>query len=72
MSKERLLELRALLHEHNYRYYVLNQPTISDFEFDGWMKELEALEMFYPDMEDDNSPTKRVGSDISSKFEKID
>lgn len=72
MSKERLLELRALLHEHNYRYYVLNQPTISDFEFDGWMKELEALEMFYPDMEDDNSPTKRVGSDISSKFEKIE
>ncbi len=72
MSKERLLELRSLLHEHNYRYYVLNQPTVSDFQFDQWMKELEGLETFYPEMQDDNSPSKRVGSDISSKFEKVE
>ncbi len=72
MSKERLLELRTLLHEHNYRYYVLNQPTISDFEFDGWMKELEALESFYPELADENSPSRRVGSDMTSKFEKVE
>ena len=47
MSKERLLELRSLLHEHNHRYYVLHQPTISDYQFDSWMKELEALETFF-------------------------
>ncbi len=72
MSRERVLELRALLHEHNHRYYVLNQPTVSDFEFDSWMHELEALEAFYPDMADANSPTHRVGSDLSSKFEKVE
>ena len=72
MSKERLLELRLMLHEHNHRYYVLNQPVVSDEQFDAWMKELEALELFYPELQDENSPTKRVGSDLSSKFEKIE
>lgn len=72
MSKERLLELRLLLHEHNHRYYVLNQPLVSDEQFDSWMKELEALESFFPDLQDENSPTQRVGSDLSSKFEKIE
>ncbi|MBM3428268.1 MAG: NAD-dependent DNA ligase LigA [Bacteroidetes bacterium] len=72
MSKERLLELRLMLHEHNHRYYVLNQPVVSDEQFDSWMKELEALELFYPELQDENSPTKRVGSDLSSKFEKIE
>lgn len=72
MSKERLLELRLMLHEHNHRYYVLNQPIVSDEQFDSWMKELEALESFFPELQDENSPTKRVGSDLSSKFEKIE
>lgn len=71
MSQERIKELSSLLHEHNYRYYVLNQPTISDEQFDVWMKELEALESFYPALRLPNSPTQRVGSDLSSKFEKV-
>lgn len=72
MSKERLHELRLMLHEHNHRYYVLNHPVVSDEQFDSWMKELEALESFFPELKDENSPTKRVGSDLSSKFEKIE
>ena len=65
---ERILQLRALLHQHNYNYYVLNQPTISDQEFDALMRELQDLEMFFPDMADPNSPTQRVGSDLSNEF----
>jgi DNA ligase (NAD+) len=71
MSQERIKELSALLHEHNHRYYVLNQPTISDQQFDEWMSELEALEAFHPDWRLSNSPTQRVGSDLTQKFEKV-
>ncbi|MBO7247187.1 MAG: NAD-dependent DNA ligase LigA [Bacteroidaceae bacterium] len=66
-NRERILELRKSLHRHNYLYYVKNAPVISDFEFDALMHELQDLEMFYPDMYDKNSPTQRVGSDISEK-----
>lgn len=66
-SRKRILELRESLHRHNYLYYVKNAPVISDFEFDALMHELQDLEMFYPDMYDKNSPTQRVGSDISVK-----
>ncbi len=71
MSQERIKELSTLLHEHNHRYYVLNQPTISDQQFDDWMRELEALEAFHPDWRLPNSPTQRVGSDLTQKFDKV-
>ena len=67
-DKERILELREQLHTHNYNYYVLNRPAISDQEFDHLMHELEALEQQHPDMYDANSPTQRVGSDLSQDF----
>ena len=69
--KERILELRELLHEHNHRYYVLNAPVISDFEFDGLMRELQDLEAENPDMYDPTSPSMRVGSDITKDFKQV-
>lgn len=69
--QQRLLDLREQLNRHNYNYYVLNSPEISDKEFDIMMKELEALEKEFPEMDDPYSPTRRVGSDISDKFEQV-
>lgn len=73
MTDERqiILQLRKELHEHNYKYYVLNQPEISDQEFDFMMKELQELEARHEDMFDPNSPTQRVGSDINQKFTQV-
>ena len=68
LFSDRITELRELLNKHNYNYYVLNQPTISDKEFDELMHELEALEADSPDRYDPYSPTQRVGSDISKGF----
>ncbi len=65
---ERIDSLRSLLHRHNYNYYVLNDPEISDREFDMLMKELEELESRHPEHFDPNSPTRRVGSDLSGGF----
>ena len=65
------MQLRQELHEHNYRYYVLNQPTIGDQEFDFMMHELQELEARHPEMADPNSPTQRVGSDISTEFRQV-
>jgi DNA ligase (NAD+) len=70
-ARERINELTSALNEHNHRYYVLNAPTISDYEFDQLLKELEALEQAHPALADPNSPTKRVGGDITDKFEKV-
>lgn len=70
-SKERILELRKVLHEHNHRYYVLNAPVISDFEFDRLMRELQDLEAANPDMYDPSSPSMRVGSDITKEFKQV-
>ena len=69
--KERIDELRKILNEHNYRYYVLSQPSISDYEFDQLLNELEALEVAHPEYKDENSPTMRVGSDIVKNFETV-
>lgn len=69
--RQRIADLRRQLDRHNYNYYVLNAPEISDREFDMLMHELEDLEKQYPDMADPLSPTKRVGSDISDKFEQV-
>jgi DNA ligase (NAD+) len=71
IAKSRIASLTSELNEHNHRYYVLNQPVISDFEFDQMLKELEQLEAQFPDLADPNSPTKRVGGDITDKFEKV-
>ena len=69
--KERILELRKELHGHNYNYYVLNMPVISDFEFDALLRELQELEAANPDMFDPSSPTMRVGSDITKEFKQV-
>lgn len=70
-ERQRILQLRKELHEHNYKYYVLNQPEISDQKFDFMMKELQELEVRYEDMFDPNSPTQRVGSDINQEFTQV-
>lgn len=70
-TKEEIELLRQQLHQHNYNYYVLNQPTISDFEFDQMMRKLQDLEMFFPQFYDPNSPTQRVGSDINQAFKQV-
>ena len=71
IAKSRIASLTSELNEHNHLSYVLNQPVISDFEFDQMLKELEQLEAQFPDLADPNSPTKRVGGDITDKFEKV-
>ena len=70
-EKARIEQLRQELHEHNYRYYVLNQPTIGDQEFDFLMHELQDLEAKHPEMADANSPTQRVGSDLNAEFRQV-
>lgn len=69
--KEQIDQLRSRLHEHNYNYYVLSQPEVSDFDFDQMMHKLIELEKEYPEYDDANSPTKRVGSDINISFEQV-
>ena len=70
-EKQRILQLRKELHEHNYKYYVLNQPEISDQNFDFMMHELQDLEAKHPEMADPNSPTQRVGSDLNHEFSQV-
>lgn len=69
--KSQIESLRRELEQHNYNYYVLSAPTISDFEFDAKLRELQELEAAYPEFFDPNSPTQRVGSDIASGFEQV-
>jgi DNA ligase (NAD+) len=69
--QKQIEELRRQLDEHNYNYYVLSQPTISDFDFDMLLKELEKLEKDNPEFFDPNSPTQRVGSDLNKEFEQV-
>lgn len=68
LNKEKIENLRRQLHEHNYNYYVLSRPTISDFDFDALMQQLTELEKQHPEYYDPNSPTMRVGSDINKNF----
>ena len=70
-EQDRIKQLRRELHEHNHRYYVLNQPIISDQEFDFLMHELQDLEARHPEMADPNSPTQRVGSDLNQEFTQV-
>ena len=69
--KERILELTSLLTEANYRYYVLDDPQIQDFEYDKLLRELEELEAAHPECSSADSPTKRVGGEALSQFEKV-
>lgn len=69
--KKRIDALSKELHQHNYNYYVLNSPTISDYEFDMKLKELQSLEDAYPEFRSPNSPTQRVGSDINQEFRQV-
>ena len=71
-ERQRIIQLRKELHEHNYKYYVLNSPDISDFEFDTLMHELQDLEARHPDMADPNSPSQRVGSDLNQEFTQVE
>ena len=69
--KERIEALRTELRDHNYRYYVLDEPVISDYEFDLKLKELQRLEEENPQYFDDNSPTQRVGGQVTKDFETV-
>jgi len=72
MNKEQKIEsLRATLREHNYNYYVLDNPTISDYDFDMKLKELQALEEKHPEFYDASSPTLRVGGDVTKNFNTV-
>ena len=69
--KQRILALTDLITEHNYNYYVRNESVITDYEFDRLLRELEDLEKAHPEFAYDNSPTKRIGGDITRKFETV-
>ena len=71
LDKERMQELTKLLNDANYRYYVLDNPTMPDFEYDRLLRELELLEAQHPELASEDSPTKRVGGEALSKFEKV-
>ncbi len=69
--QQHILKLREELNQHNYNYYVLDQPTISDYDFDVRLKELQTLEDAHPEFSDEYSPTKRVGGEITKNFETV-
>lgn len=68
----RMKELTTLLDYHSHKYYIESSPEISDFEFDAMLRELQELESRYPEAADPNSPTKRVGSDLTSEFQSVE
>lgn len=70
-ARKKIEDLRTELHAQNYNYYVLSNPQMSDYDFDIKLKELQALEAEYPQFDDPNSPTKKVGGDITNKFQKV-
>jgi len=71
-AKERIVFLQKKLEQHNYNYYVLSDPKITDFEYDILMNELQTLEKMFPEFAKLNSPTQRVGSDISNEFKQVE
>jgi DNA ligase (NAD+) len=68
---EKIDFLRKALHEHNHRYYILDKPTVTDFEFDRMLRELQQLELDHPEYYDPNSPSQRVGGEVTKSFETI-
>ena len=71
-AEDRIRMLRVGIEKHNYQYYVLSDPQISDFEYDQMMRDLIELEKEYPQYFDSNSPSQRVGNDINVEFEQIE
>ena len=69
--EKKLRILRETLQQHNYNYYVLDSPTISDYEFDHLLKSLQELEDQYPEYYDPNSPTQRIGGEVTKVFETV-
>ena len=70
-EQKRIEQLRAELNEHNYNYYVLDNPTISDFEYDRMLRELELLEAAHPELITPDSPTQRVGGKALDSFQQV-
>ena len=70
-AAKRIIELTKIIDDANYEYYVLANPTLTDQEFDKYLKELENLEKEYPELQSETSPTKRVGGEVIDKFKKI-
>ena len=70
-AKIRIDQLTHQLQQHNYNYYILSQPTVSDFDFDQQLKELEALENQFPNLVHPNSPTRKVGGGITKEFVQV-
>ena len=70
-AKERIEQLTSILNDANYRYYVLDDPTMQDYEYDKMLRELETLENKYPMYAKQDSPTQRVGGEALTKFEKV-
>ena len=70
-ARQRIEELTRILNEANYKYYVQDNPTMQDFEYDHLLRELEDLEAENPDLITPESPTQRVGGQALSKFEKV-
>ncbi len=68
----RIKELIKIINEANYNYYTLNNPTITDQEFDAYLRELEDLEAAYPEYRMEDSPTNRVGKEVIDEFKKIE
>ena len=69
--QKKIISLRKELHEHNHRYYVQDEPIITDFIFDKMLRELQDLEKQYPEFHDPNSPTQRVGGEITKSFDTV-
>lgn len=69
--QEKIIRLRDELHQHNHRYYIEDAPIISDFAFDQLLEELQELEIQYPQFQDPNSPTQRVGGDVTKSFDTV-
>lgn len=69
--QEKIIRLRDELHQHNHRYYIEDAPIISDFAFDQLLEELQELEIQYPQFQDQNSPTQRVGGDVTKSFDTV-
>lgn len=70
-AKKRIEELRTILNKANYEYYVMDNPTITDQEFDKYLRELENLETEFPELDSPNSPTKKVGGEVIDRFKKV-
>ena len=69
--RNKIEALREVLHDHNHRYYILDDPIISDYEFDQLLQQLNELEVKNPDLTDLNSPTRRVGGGVTKSFETV-